>query len=170
METPEKIYLQWPDQEPPEGSSEIDPEYITWCQDRIEDHDVEYVRKDLLDQALAEIARRHGIGVELFIARKERDELRQDAERYRWLRDVAYHAAAGPNGEMVWCVTGEGCGNVTPIHGQDLDDAIDATINMKSDELVCHGCGKSISFSGLCDECYDKESDSFSIVRAMEKI
>jgi hypothetical protein len=54
METPEKIYLQWPDQEPPEGSSEIDPAYITWCQDRIEDHDVKYVRSDLIESALAE--------------------------------------------------------------------------------------------------------------------
>jgi hypothetical protein len=95
---------------------------------------------------------------------------KKDAERYRWLRDVAYHAGAGPNREMVWCVTGEGCGKVEPIHGQDLDDAIDATINMQSDEWVCHGCGKSIQWPGLCDDCDDKASDSFSIVRAMEKI
>jgi hypothetical protein len=88
---------------------------------------------DRIVELEAEIARRHGIGGDLVVARKERDEFRQDAERYRWLRDVAYHAAAGPNGEMVWCVTGEGCGKVEPIHGQDLDDAINATINCADD-------------------------------------
>jgi hypothetical protein len=65
---------------------------------------------------------------ELCRLRAENADLRQDAERYRWLRDVAYHAGAGPNGEMVWCVTGEGCGKVEPIFGQDLDGAIDATM------------------------------------------
>ncbi len=35
---------------------------------------------------------------------------------------------------------------------------------------VCHGCGKAILSSGLCDACDDRASDSFSIVRAMEKI
>lgn len=51
-----------------------------------------------------------------------------DAARYRWLRDVAYHATAGPNGKMVWCVTGEGCSTEEPIHGAALDAAIDATM------------------------------------------
>ncbi len=52
----------------------------------------------------------------------------RDAKRYRWLRDTAYHATAGPNGKMVWCVTGEGCSTEEPIYGEALDAAIDATM------------------------------------------
>lgn len=92
---------------------------------------------------------------------------REDARRYRWLRDVSYHASAVPNGEMVWCVTGEGCGKVEPIHGKDLDDAIDATI-LYHDAPDC--CEHGVTSPTGCDECYDKASDNFSIVRAMEKL
>ena len=59
---------------------------------------------------------------------EELGELRADAARYRWLRDTAYHATAGPNGKMVWCVTGEGCSTEEPIYGEALDAAIDATM------------------------------------------
>jgi hypothetical protein len=52
----------------------------------------------------------------------------RDAARYRWLRDTAYHATAGPNGKTVWCVTGEGCSTEEPIYGEALDAAIDATM------------------------------------------
>ena len=40
MEAPEKIYLQI------DGDSSGDWEGITWCQDKINDTDVEYSRKD----------------------------------------------------------------------------------------------------------------------------
>ena len=49
----------------------------------------------------------------------ERDALREDARRYRWLRDVAYcsllhtpYVVTGPRGD--------------PISGESLDQAIDA--------------------------------------------
>lgn len=101
METPEKIYLQWPDQEPPEGSSELDPVYITWCQDRIETSDVEYIRKDLFDA------------------------LRADAERYRWLRDQEF---SGP--EMQCLLVYQGASDHSLLH-DELDDAIDAQMKTK---------------------------------------
>lgn len=45
-DAPERIYLQWhgdgePDEEPPVE--------VSWCEDKIFTHDVEYVRRDLLD-------------------------------------------------------------------------------------------------------------------------
>ena len=58
--------------------------------------------------------------------------LYKDAARYRWLRDNAYHATAGPNGKMTWCVTGEGCSTEEPIYGEALDAAIDATMKTQN--------------------------------------
>ena len=65
-------------------------------------------------------------------------QTRKDAARYRWLRDTAYHATAGPNGKMVWCVTGEGCSTEEPIYGEALDAAIDATL--KTPNVKVSGC------------------------------
>jgi hypothetical protein len=47
MSASERIYLQWF-----EGDTAYMPEGVTWCDDRIEDDDVEYVRAD---KAAAEI-------------------------------------------------------------------------------------------------------------------
>ena len=60
----------------------------------------------------------------------------KDAARYRWLRDTAYHATAGPNGKMTWCVTWEGCSTEEPIYGEALDAAIDATMKTQNAELT----------------------------------
>lgn len=49
--------------------------------------------------------------------------LLRDAERYRWLRNEAYFADGKP--DMTWCVTGQ-CYPGEPIHGRELDAAIDA--------------------------------------------
>jgi hypothetical protein len=50
---PDVIYLQAYDEE---GNllSELDDE-MTWCQDKINDTDVEYIRKDLVDKFLNSI-------------------------------------------------------------------------------------------------------------------
>lgn len=102
MEAPEKIYLQWPEQEAPEGSSELDPVYITWCQDRIETSDVEYIRKDLFDA------------------------LRADAERYRWLRDQDF---SGPLSQVL--IVYQGPTSDHSLRPDELDDAIDAQMKTK---------------------------------------
>lgn len=60
--------------------------------------------------------------------RKREMKASKEAERYRWLRDAAYHATAGENGKMTWCVTGEGCSTVEPIFGDALDAAVDAML------------------------------------------
>lgn len=49
---PEKIYLQWD----PEGPANAD---ITWCDDRINDDDLEFYRADLV-AAMEEIASKQG--------------------------------------------------------------------------------------------------------------
>ena len=41
------IFLQW--------GNHSDWESLTWCQDRIDDDDVEYIRKDLHDAAVADL-------------------------------------------------------------------------------------------------------------------
>lgn len=42
----------------------------------------------------------------------------------------------------------------------------------EGNELIvgCDGCPHGVLYDTDCDDCYDEESDSFSIVRAMEKI
>jgi hypothetical protein len=42
MSAPERIYLQWFEGD----AAAYIPEGVTWCADRIEDYDVEYVRAD----------------------------------------------------------------------------------------------------------------------------
>ena len=60
MSAPEKIYLQWADEESDEDYNEI-----TWCVDQIDDTDVEYSRVTLEELAalrrVAEAARNHDL-------------------------------------------------------------------------------------------------------------
>lgn len=51
-----------------------------------------------------------------------------NADRYRYLRDQAYYALPADDGMMIWCVRGEGCSTIEPIHGRELDDEIDARL------------------------------------------
>ena len=54
-----------------------------------------------LAEAQAEVERRFGIGGELIAARRERDEARKDAERYRWLKECTNEQFAYL--EKEWC-------------------------------------------------------------------
>ena len=57
----------------------------------------------------------------------EIERLRQDAERYRWLRDRAIHA--GDDGkETPWCVRGTCHEDAEPLGFEDLDAAVDAAL------------------------------------------
>jgi len=49
----------------------------------------------------------------------ERQSLQKDAERYRWLRNMACSLGA------VWCVKGENVVSNDPIDSSQLDDAVD---------------------------------------------
>lgn len=55
-------------------------------------------------------------------------ECRQDAERYRWLRDEAISFPYDVEIESAWCVFGLNCSgsDPRPIEGRELDEAIDA--------------------------------------------
>jgi hypothetical protein len=72
---PETIYLQWGDGSGIDGVSEI-----TWCDQAVEDDDIEYVRADLTEQARAEIGQLRKRLEET--TRAGADELER-AERYR---------------------------------------------------------------------------------------
>jgi len=50
---PEKIYLQWYTEDCPENCRDE----VTWCWDKIEETDVEYIRKDLYDLLLEKCKR-----------------------------------------------------------------------------------------------------------------
>jgi len=50
----------------------------------------------------------------------------KDAERYRWLRDDAYHS--DPENGCAWAVFGSHHGDAVPCHGTELDEAVDAAI------------------------------------------
>ena len=53
MIAPDKIYLQVD----PEGESADDSvEGVTWCQDKINDNDVEYIRTDLINASQSDSA------------------------------------------------------------------------------------------------------------------
>lgn len=41
---PNKIWLQWHGDGNPDEPGEPDPADVTWCQDKINEHDIEYVR------------------------------------------------------------------------------------------------------------------------------
>lgn len=58
----------------------------------------------------------------------ERDALKGDAERYRWLRDEAIYFGID-NIATPWCVVGTTCDDQEPIGFIDLDAAIDAAIH-----------------------------------------
>lgn len=63
----------------------------------------------IIDKLETEIARRHGIGGELLIARRERDELREDNERLRAAPATAPEQPAwqdAPNVPGLWWVAG----------------------------------------------------------------
>jgi hypothetical protein len=51
VSAPERIYLQWVEDE----ADKYMPEGVTWCQDQIEDGDVEYVRADKAAAELQEL-------------------------------------------------------------------------------------------------------------------
>lgn len=59
MSAPKKIYLQWHgDADPADYPDGPDPDQsdVTWCADKIFEHDIEYVRVDELDRLRAELA------------------------------------------------------------------------------------------------------------------
>lgn len=61
---PEKIYLQVdPEEENPEL---FDPPYegVTWCTDKINDNDVEYIRPETLYEKIRELPEKLVIGVD----------------------------------------------------------------------------------------------------------
>ena len=59
-----------------------------------------------------------------------RDDLRKDAERYRWLRNEAVWAGSpkGEGGEMCWVVIGTDAYRSHPVDGVELDEAVDAAM------------------------------------------
>lgn len=56
------------------------------------------------------------------------EDVRRDAERYRWLRDEAICFPYDMEIESAWCVFGLNCSgsDPRPIEGRELDEAIDA--------------------------------------------
>jgi hypothetical protein len=70
MTAPITIYLQWYDDDEPGG------EGITWCVDKIEDEDVEYIRIDIYEALQRENAELH---TKLADARKGYDALMADS-------------------------------------------------------------------------------------------
>ena len=52
MDAPKKIYLQVLGEEDDERADVWPDEGITWCQDRINNSDVEYIRSDLVKEEL----------------------------------------------------------------------------------------------------------------------
>jgi len=55
MSAPERIYLHWGESYP--GSTDPDADDVTWCGDRVEPYDVEYVRADRIEALEAEAER-----------------------------------------------------------------------------------------------------------------
>lgn len=72
---PEKIYLQWLDDD-----GEV-AEEVTWCEDMILDTDTKYIRADLVDALRAEVARLRGLAndILLFIEKHGSRELKAHA-------------------------------------------------------------------------------------------
>lgn len=50
-EPPNRIWLQFHGDGSPDDPGEPDPADVTWCQDKINEHDVEYVRSSWIDRA-----------------------------------------------------------------------------------------------------------------------
>jgi hypothetical protein len=102
MSAPELIYLQWIEDE----SAKFMPEGVTWCADRIECDDVEYVRAD---KAAAEI-----------------EALREDAERYRWLSKRVVITDGSTPGLMVITVVDDGVETTNEFLDEFTEPAIAA--------------------------------------------
>ena len=49
-EISERIWLQWYGDEDPEFEEPYDAGDVYWCVEKVNDHDVEYIRKDLFDK------------------------------------------------------------------------------------------------------------------------
>lgn len=61
------------------------------------------------------------------VSRAEYEELRRDAERYRWLREIAYVGISRVKSEL-WCFRG-----LFARDGESLDEAIDAAIKQEGE-------------------------------------
>ena len=65
----------------------------------------------------------------------EVEALKRDAERYRWLRDVAWSLPAIPQEELPACAVFSGSGRrCKDISGEEMDQAIDAAMAKESGE------------------------------------
>lgn len=49
---PQTIWLQWNGEAEPEPDTPVDAENVSWCAQKVFDHDVEYTRVDDLDSAM----------------------------------------------------------------------------------------------------------------------
>ena len=66
---------------------------------------------------------------------REREALKRDAERYRWLRDVAWSLPAIPQEELPACAVFSGSGRrCKDISGEEMDQAIDDAMAKESGE------------------------------------
>lgn len=85
----------------------------------VAERDLAIHEQDVAQESL----RRHEVWLQE--AQAERDSLRQDAERYRWLRAEAYEAVV-PHGNRL---NGQRTAWITKLHpGQTFDAAIDAAM------------------------------------------
>jgi len=58
--SPSSIYLQWyGDDEPSDFDDGTEPADVTWAQEKVWDHDVRYVRWDLVERLLSDVMRIH---------------------------------------------------------------------------------------------------------------
>ena len=111
MGAPDRIYLQWHgDADPADYPNGPDPSLddVTWCADKIYEHDIEYVPANEVTRLRAELA-----------------ECRRDAERYRWLRS---ESCPWPG---VFSIEGADDYGWYAICEGDLDQAIDDALAAK---------------------------------------
>lgn len=111
MGAPDRIYLQWHgDADPADYPNGPDPSLddVTWCADKIYEHDIEYVPATEVTRLRAEFA-----------------ECKRDAERYRWLRRARMNVdvLVREDEDSVWL----------DMHGWDLDAYVDAAIAAKGE-------------------------------------
>lgn len=52
MNAPDVIWLQWHGDGEPYDRGDVDPTDVTWCQDKIYEHDVKYIRVTEPESAL----------------------------------------------------------------------------------------------------------------------
>ncbi len=86
MSAPKKIYLQWHgDADPADYPDGPDPDQsdVTWCADKIFEHDIEYVRVDELDRLRAEVANRNQRALDGDKAKAAFDNVFDENERLR---------------------------------------------------------------------------------------